>query len=457
MDLSHPLGDSINEHISGDEYSVQYTHFVTATEMVRMAGKAGLMSKVDIKHAFRILPVKESNWPLLAYHWEGFYFVDTRLPFGLRSSPAIFNNFADLVCWVINHIYKLKRVIHYADDYLLVSLQDLLVARQEVERLNNSFRDLGIPLANEKMVGPASSITYLGIQINSNDLIISIPDDKLRELRTLLPWWCNRRTCTKQQLLSLIGKLSFACKVVRPGRIFLRRMIDLSTTVSKLHHHITLNKQAQADIHWWCEFLPFWNNRSIIPETFKITSSDIRLFTDASKKGFGAIYGDKWIQSEWDEKTKTQSIDFQELFAIVAAAYTWGKKWVGKRIVFITDNLPITQIWQTHSSQVPNIMMLIRKLFLCAVMHDFTVSFKHILGIHNPIADYISRFQETRFRLLKPDAEANPTPIPTAVWSVENHQHIPYDHITIITRCVFSNNNQSSIHNSSEEIPRILQ
>ena len=61
MDLSQPRGGSINEYISKDDFSVQYTHFDTATDMVRAAGIRCLLSKVDIQHAFRLLPVRPSN------------------------------------------------------------------------------------------------------------------------------------------------------------------------------------------------------------------------------------------------------------------------------------------------------------------------------------------------------------------------------------------------------------
>ena len=63
-----------------------------------------------------------------------------------------------------------------------------------------------------------------------------------------------RDKCTKRELLSLIGKLSFCCKVVPAGRIFLRRMIDLSNSVARLHHRISLTTEACLDIQWWIDF-----------------------------------------------------------------------------------------------------------------------------------------------------------------------------------------------------------
>ena len=418
MDLSQPKGQSINEHINKTDFSVQYTHFDVATEMVYVQGQSCYLSKVDVKHAFRLLPVKPSDWPLLGYYWEGSYYIDTLLPFGLRSSQAIFNQFADVECWIIQHVYKLKNIVHYADDFFLVSAQNYNEAKNDLQNLINAFQQLDIPLAAEKIVGPTKKLTYLGIEIDSNDLTISIPDEKYIELMNSLPSWINKKTCTKQKLLSLIGILSFVCKVVRPGRIFLRRLINLSTTVRELHHHITLNKQAQADIKWWYEFLPSWNKKSLIPDNVEILSSDIHLYTDASKIGFGAIYGTAWLQSYWEKGTVEWSIDAQELFAIYVAAITWVPQWAGKRIVFVTDNLPITQIWDVGTTKSTEIMTLIRKLFLCAAKYDFSVSLKHIPGYLNGIADSLSRFQVRRFRQLKPEAEMMPTSIPGAVWDI---------------------------------------
>ena len=276
MDLSQPKGLSINEGILKEDFTVQYSHFDVATKLVREIGSHCLMSKVDIKHAFRLLPVRPEDWKLLGYFWKNYYFIDNRLPFGLRSSPGIFNRFADLTCWVIQNIFQLMSLVHYADDYFLVSIKHKEVAYKELERLCQAFQEMNIPLAVDKIVGPATKVIYLGIAIDSTHLTISVPEDKYNELMILLPTWLQKRSCTKQQLLSLIGKLSFACKVVRPGRIFLRRLIDLGMSVKKLSHHININKEAQEDIKWWWEFLPAWNRHSLIPESLLITSDDLK-------------------------------------------------------------------------------------------------------------------------------------------------------------------------------------
>ena len=132
--------------------------------------------------------------------------------------------------------------------------------------------------------------------------------------------------------------------------------------------------------------------------------------------------GNAWIQAAWPPLFRGEDIDFLELFAILAAAFTWGHQWTGRRIVFVTDNKPITQIWSSGTTPSPKIMKLVRKLFLFAAMNDFSVSFKHIFGHYNAAADALSRLQDQRFRELMPTAAQQATPIHHEVWQLERKE-----------------------------------
>ena len=61
--------------------------------------------------------------------------------------------------------------------------------------------------------------------------------------------WGDESTCTKRELLSLMGHLSFAVKVVKPGRLFLQCLIDVSSSVTQLHHRIHLSADTKAEKH----------------------------------------------------------------------------------------------------------------------------------------------------------------------------------------------------------------
>ena len=173
-----------------------------------------------------------------------------------------------------------------------------MTALLHLKRLKTAFRYLDIPVADDKLVGPATNLPYLGIEIDTVSFTISIPDEKVNDLMEQMPWWCGRRTCTLKELQSLNGKLNFFSKAIQPGRMFTRRLIDLTCSVKKPNHYITINKEAREDIHWWCDLLNFHNRSSFIPDPRKIYSTDIMLFTDAARfRGMGAIYGSRWIQS----------------------------------------------------------------------------------------------------------------------------------------------------------------
>ena len=112
--------------------------------------------------------------------------------------------------------------------------------------------------------------------------------------------WFERWKTSKCRFLSLIGKQLFAAKVVPAGRLFLRRLINLSTTVNQLHHHITLNSQARADIQWWLQFLPAWNGKAMFLHTTWVLAPHLQFYTDSSgSKGYGAYFTGAWLRSDW--------------------------------------------------------------------------------------------------------------------------------------------------------------
>ena len=89
-------------------------------------------------------------------------------------------------------------------------------------------------------------------------------DTQKREIRK----WHDHRACSKRELLSLLGQLQHACCVVKPGQSFIRRMIDLSTTVREnlMHYMIRLNEGFRSDLRWWATFLPTWNGVGMMSE-----------------------------------------------------------------------------------------------------------------------------------------------------------------------------------------------
>ena len=150
-------------------------------------------------------------------------------------------------------------------------------------------RLLGVPLATEKIVGPMHQLTFLGIEIDSESLQLRLPQEKLDKSKLLITSWYNCKAAKKRQLLSLIGHLAHACKVVPPRRTFLRRIINLSRVPKDLDHWVCLNAEFQLDLQWWHLFLAKWNGISCI-YTNVPSKEDVIVATDASGSwGHGAV------------------------------------------------------------------------------------------------------------------------------------------------------------------------
>ncbi len=77
--LSAPVGHSVNEGISKEDFSLRYSSVDDATRILSKLGKGAFLAKVDLKSAFRMVPVCRGDWELLGIHWKQSYYVDTCL------------------------------------------------------------------------------------------------------------------------------------------------------------------------------------------------------------------------------------------------------------------------------------------------------------------------------------------------------------------------------------------
>ena len=139
----------------------------------------------------------------------------------------------------------------------------------------------------------------------------------------------SRRSGQKRDLLSLIGLLHHATKVVRPGCAFLRNLINAAASVSALDHHVHLTPAAKADLCWWNSFLPFWNGVSVLPPD----KPAFTLVSDASGSwGCGATSDNRWFQLSWPPSWKDVPISPKELVPIIIAVALWAPLWAGSKV-----------------------------------------------------------------------------------------------------------------------------
>ena len=410
--LSYPEGSSINDFIPRDMSSVQYATIQDAIYFIKQSNKPVYMAKVDVESAFRIIPVSLADRPLLGFQWHGKFFMDAVLPMGCSSSCAIFESFSTALEWAAKHKLRATEVVHVIDDFLLLA-HSLDKCKDDLAAFIDLCKQIGVPLAPDKTVGPQSSITFLGIVLDAVRMEARLPQDKLEKAKALLSEFIERNKVTLKELQSLIGVLNFACSVVVPGRAFLRRLIDLTMGVQKPKHHIRLTRQAKLDLEVWLQFLMHFNGKSFFIDDKFMTGDYLDLYTDAAGgTGYGALCGSEWFCGRWPVSWRSYNVSVLELYPIIAAVHVWGCTWSNRSVCFFTDNEALIPILVNHTSREPRIMALLRPLVLACLRFNINFTARHIPGRRNVLADKLSRSQVQEFRALAPWADANPRDVP---------------------------------------------
>ena len=401
-DLSSPTHHSVNDGISPEVCSLRYASVQDAVNVIQTLGQGTQLVKLDIKDAYRIVPVHPADYHLQGIAWRDNIYIDRALPFGLRSAPKIFSAVADFLAWVLA-CEGVKFQLHYLDDFLLLATPNSSQGREFLSITLQTVARLGVPIASHKTEGPATTLVFLGILIDTDNCELRLPADKLLRLQQAIQFWVTRRSCTRRELESLLGHLSHAATVIPQGRTFLRQLFALLALNRAPHHCLRLNAGAKADLMWWNTFLQDWNGTSFFPAR----STSIEVFSDASGTfGCGAFsYSDGWFQLQWPASWQDIHITAKELVPIVISAAIWGPRWTQKGISFRSDNMSVVSLLKSKSSQDLLLMHMLRCLAFYAAFYSFQFTSEHIPGIMNTAADALSRNNLPLFHSLVPQGQ----------------------------------------------------
>ncbi len=427
-DLSWPHGDqeavSLNSTIDKETFSLKYVKLDDAIFILNQLGKSSMLCKTDIVDAFKLVPISKHLWHLYGIKWKGMYYFSVRLPFGNRSSPKIFNQLSSAIVWIAKNNYNVKWLLHLLDDFLAIS-PPYQNPEATMQALLSVFKDLNIPISAQKTEGPTVSLIWLGLNLDSFNMKIFLPLDKKSRILDMLSQFMDKRSCTKREVLSLLGHLNFASRAVPAGRSFVSRLIECSCSKPNLNDIVFLTEESLRDIDMWFHLLQEWNGVSMFLENDAQVAQKLHIETDASGLGYAGIFKSHYFQGKWPAELCISpqtgiSIAFQELYPIVVAARLWGSEWTRKRIIFLSDNQAAVYALNKGRSPSPLIMKLIRTLVITATKNSFMYTASYLAGFLNETADSLSRFQETRFRELAPYADTHPTQLPDMSDIMEN-------------------------------------
>lgn len=316
-DCSRPVGQGVNSYATNVHFKYQ-----TVDQAVKILPDRGFMAKIDLSSAYRSVPIHPSCYKFMgiSWHFKGdtypSFIVDTRLCFGASLAPGIFQRITNSVC---RYMAKCGyTVLCYLDDFLVIDATKRGCERG-YELLLEVLQKLGFKINWNKVQNACQVITFLGVEINSVESSLSLPEKKLLECKELLKYWKEKKKATKHELQILIGKLNWAAKVVKGGRIFLRRLITVMCSLKRKNHHVRLNKSARLDIEWWANCIEKFNGTAFFTKEQLPSGS---FSTDACTNGGGGSYDNDWFYANWEldyPEIQPLHINLKELYAVFLA------------------------------------------------------------------------------------------------------------------------------------------
>ena len=311
---------------------------------------------------------------------------------GCSSSCQIFEEISSALQWVATHKLGMPAVVHVLDDFLFIAPSKTM-AYECLQKFLLLCQDIGIPIANEKTEGPAQVMTFLGIELDSVNMQATLPLEKVEKCMKLIEPLLDVNKVKLRDLQCLIGTTNFACSVVRPGRTFLRRLINLTIGVEKPFYHIRLTREVKADLKAWKTFLASFNGKSFFLNDFW-GKPECTIATDASTTiGYGLVFGRLRAYGKWESQMSNYHITVLELYTIVLSIHLFAETLSNKVVLFLTDNEALIPIINKGTSKDSNIMKLIRLMVVQCLRSNILVKAKHISGVENTRPDCLSRLQ----------------------------------------------------------------
>ena len=408
-DCSRPEGKSVNAHSESLAPKFKFKNIDYAVDLL---AEGDMMSVIDIKAAYRAVSINPDHWTYQGFRWDEDdcekLYIDHRMCFGVRTGPYYFNLISNFIQETLS-IYFNMRLMNYLDDFLVIG-GDYDSCQGAQLTVISFIPYLGFHVSWHKITPPSKTVQYLGIIIDSELMELRMPVDKLERLRTLLDRYSRSSFIDRKELESLTGLLAHCAQCVRGGRTFCRRLYDLyKYMVNKGVKRMKMSDVVKEDINWWRNFAKLFNGVSTINNELYPDS----IYTDASKKGFGAHLGQDWIAGTWgvnpdppknlpqnhDHLVNPPTMDIYnndninelELRAVLSAVVKWQRLLKGKSVEVFTDNMQVYHnILSGRSVNVTNMGWIREMFWICALMNICLIP-NYVPTKENVVADTLSR------------------------------------------------------------------
>ncbi|KAJ8039854.1 hypothetical protein HOLleu_13988 [Holothuria leucospilota] len=169
---------------------------------VRFITKDCFMASLDLKDAYFSVPIHKSSQKYLRFRWKGQIWQFKALPNGLSPGPRIFTKILKVPMAALRSLGHI--IIPYIDDTLLIAqsrLEALHALKDTIEVLSR----LGFSIHPQKSVlEPCHEIKFLGFIINSKEMMITLTEPKVKEIREFSVEMLTKNKAQRMQTIHLL-------------------------------------------------------------------------------------------------------------------------------------------------------------------------------------------------------------------------------------------------------------
>ncbi len=354
LDLLAPFeGVSVNSCIPMDEGTVTYDMVNTSIQLINRAGPGAILAKTDVEHAYKLVPIHREDIPTMWVRWFQHWLWDATLPMCSRSGCAIFETFSE----ALQYFAQWKGcgdMCHILDDFLMVSQMDE-TADSRLSTFLNLCDHLRVPVITEK-TEKGNCIAFLGMTLDTVRMEARLPWDKLDKRLDLVRSYMDRKHISVIQLESLTGLLNFACRVVVPGRPFLRRLYSLKEGMKKRlpHYKPSLSAGTRQYLVTWEGFLSHYNGVTMFGSKHPLTAAQVGIIVTTTKEGWRVEKGGQFLHGDWPNTLKSRATEeTAALFHWLVVAKVWVPTLQDSRLVMEVHNDQLTCLVnsQTHKNK----------------------------------------------------------------------------------------------------------
>ena len=391
LDLSYPEGQSVNAGIpsgwlDGEEFKMKLPGPWDLADEICRLGRGALLYKVDLSRAYRQLRSCPLDWPLLTMGWEGQYFVDVAVPFGLRHGASACQRTTEAVADVVADEAG-ARIWAYIDDSVGAALPVSAVSHYDC--LLSSMSRLGLQAAPEKCIAPTTRLCWIGVIFDSILMQMQIEPDRIEEALQ----WCEEvlvvAQVNRRKFQQFMGKLQYATRCTSGTRVFMNRLLDFMSTLH-LTQQAPLPLSAGQDIAWVRTFLKQFNGCTMI----RSRVASVVVCIDACPRGLGGVWwGEQFYRVPLPESIKGLGLPISsiECYNLLVALRLWVSSWRALTVLIFSDNWATVCAMQLGRAQDSLISSVMREAWLLAALGDVELVIRHLPGADMGVADALSR------------------------------------------------------------------